>query len=613
MAVSSKGPPTKKKSSWFWTLVPMVVFGVSLQALCVQMDLPVGNLIRNLFASSKPAPVTPKYSSCGDLSKQLTVVVTVKDACSQLPGFVEALKPVVGRDTALILTYPNLKSCDPKSLGVDVDSWRSVRTIPLPPHSSPMKGWVEAAPMVDTKYSLLMHNDGYAIDDFFACELVNALEDKSNQSYVAAAPMLYESKADGSLAAHATQTRLRMANGVVRHDHSLARALNRGQDYGEGEQEDFLEDHGFLIQTDKITTIIDPSASYTLEYIDMILSLKSRDWKVLFVPTARLEFRIAEFSWRDVAYFMYKRSEATCHGTRDYLAAKWGAAFPNTGFWTYIKYTIVESHEYPESELAGLPWDQQAALFLGFFQLAGYNRYQMPNGGETSYVSLLQDLDTEKVTQLGTLKASRVTLRPEPREVRNATPAKDLLPTVENGWLPTIEADMPLEYLPFAVAELKWPQQSCDAVLGNGADADLLENKNVFPKHLCGVAAQHKDGCSCWINLPTFKSHSRTMTFLASVASLMKLPSRVTTYLEMVLGSSNKALPHVAGLKEEWTQQLNTTQFRVMTCGGAKTSTSPIDEPCDPISFHFDDASTVVHFSGRPATPNEIAAALRSL
>ena len=43
---------------------------------------------------------------------------------------------------------------------------------------------------------------------------------------------------------------------------------------------------------------------------------------------------------------MYKRSEATAHGTRDYLMAKWQANFPNTGFWTYIKYTIIEQHVY---------------------------------------------------------------------------------------------------------------------------------------------------------------------------------------------------------------------------------------------------------------------------
>ena len=52
--------------------------------------------------------------------------------------------------------------------------------------------------------------------------------------------------------------------------------------------------------------------------------------KVLFVPSARLEFRITEFSWRDIPYFMYKRSEITAHGTRDYLNAKWKVNFPNT-------------------------------------------------------------------------------------------------------------------------------------------------------------------------------------------------------------------------------------------------------------------------------------------
>ena len=64
---------------------------------------------------------------------------------------------------------------------------------------------------------------------------------------------------------------------------------------------------------------MDPHASYTLEYVDMIMNIRAHGWRALFVPTARLEFRITEFSWRDIPYFMYKRSERTCHGTRDYL------------------------------------------------------------------------------------------------------------------------------------------------------------------------------------------------------------------------------------------------------------------------------------------------------
>ena len=31
-------------------------------------------------------------------------------------------------------------------------------------------------PYVKTKYSLLLHNDGYALDSFFGCELVQALK-----------------------------------------------------------------------------------------------------------------------------------------------------------------------------------------------------------------------------------------------------------------------------------------------------------------------------------------------------------------------------------------------------------------------------------------------------
>lgn len=53
---------------------------------------------------------------------------------------------------------------------------------------------------------------------------------------------------------HCSQSNLRLVKddsdlGVtVHHDHSLRRALNRGNDFKEGEQSDFVEDHGFLIQ-----------------------------------------------------------------------------------------------------------------------------------------------------------------------------------------------------------------------------------------------------------------------------------------------------------------------------------------------------------------------------
>ena len=147
-------------------------------------------------------------------------------------------------------------SANVEGMEEELNTWNNVKRIPLPLRASPMSGWVEAVPYIDTKYSLLLHNDGYALDPFFACELVEALKARHNGNmtldtdepgvaaaaggdYVVAAPMLYESKADKSLAAHATQSNLRLVrdgpNGsvTVRHDHSVRRALNRGDDFGE--------------------------------------------------------------------------------------------------------------------------------------------------------------------------------------------------------------------------------------------------------------------------------------------------------------------------------------------------------------------------------------------
>ena len=54
---------------------------------------------------------------------------------------------------------------------------------------------------------LLVHR--YALDDHFLCELYRGLTDKQavEPAYAVSAPMLYESKHDGSFAAHATQVR----------------------------------------------------------------------------------------------------------------------------------------------------------------------------------------------------------------------------------------------------------------------------------------------------------------------------------------------------------------------------------------------------------------------
>ena len=411
--------------------------------------------------------------------------------------------------------------------------------------------------------------------------------------------MLYESKMDGSLAAHATQTNLRLVKDgspqgmTVHHDHSLRRALNRGFDFKEGDQTEFVEDHGFLIETDKIGRVIDPSASFTLEYLDMIMTIRASGWRALFVPTARLEFRITEFSWRDIPYFMYKRSEATAHGTRDYLKAKWQANFPNTGFWTFIKYTIVEQHVYGGKYVQGITstdrdvlttmkWKDQAALVFGFFQMAGYNRYDVSKGSNpqvVDFLDVLQRLDRGWTPHnKRPIISSRKLARPAIVKTRPAyvSHLDQILPYGKDS---RVEAEIEHEYLPFSLAKLTLG--SCDMV-----SAEM--------EGVCGLVVQESDGrCVCWINMPTFKSNSYLIRMLGKFAALVKVPSRVTTFVEMALSGSRNGSTHVLPLRS-----LEGASFSLATCDVG-------EEACN-TTFSFTRGSRLLLFRGAPATVQDV-------
>jgi len=118
-------------------------------------------------------------------------------ACSQAPGFIRSLERFAPPGVHLIYTFPNFESCANIDLKGVLARWKKVTLLPLPLRVSPMQGWVDAIPHIRTKYSYLVHNDGYALDSFFGCELLRGLEAHKlvNSSYALAAPMLYESKA----------------------------------------------------------------------------------------------------------------------------------------------------------------------------------------------------------------------------------------------------------------------------------------------------------------------------------------------------------------------------------------------------------------------------------
>lgn len=338
----------------------------------------------------------------------------------------------------------------------------------------------------------------------------------------------------------------------------------------------------------------------------MIMTIRANGWKALFVPTARLEFRITEFSWRDIPYFMYKRSEATAHGTRDYLMAKWQANFPNTGFWTYIKYTIVEQHVYgglhlPDDAYASktssrdvlttMRWKDQALLVFGFFQMAGFNRYALGRDADkrVDFLDVLQRLDKgwSPGQRAASIRASRKLERPT---ISKTNPAyvshlDEILPYGVGSHGP-VKAEIEHEYLPFSLAKL---------TLGSCAQM------NAEIEAVCGIVVQEADGsCVCWINMPTFKSNSLVVRVLGHLAALIKVPSRVTTFIEMALSGSRNGTEHVLPLRG-----YEGASFQLVACDIGETDCST--------SFSFAKDSKLVLFRGEPATVPSVQGALRAI
>lgn len=262
-------------------------------------------------------------------------------------------------------------------------------------------------------------------------------------------------------------------------------------------------------------------------------------------------------------------------GTRDYLKAKWQANFPNTGFWTYIKYTIVEQHVYSNS-LSELAWKDQAALVFGFFQMAGFNRYQTGKGGKSEkidFLDVLQRLDKGWVPKGGAVSAMRKLERPAVTKTRPSyvTHLEEILPYGEES---DIGCNFENEYMPFALAELRLA--SC---------AHLSEAANAT----CSIVVENPDSCSCWFNMPTFKTNSLLIRAIAKAAALVKIPSRVTTFVEMALSASRNGTDHAQPLRA-----VEGEAFRIFTCDVAQ-------EDCS-TSFSFTKESKLKLWRGAPPT-----------
>jgi len=486
------------------------IISLFILMLCTSIRPPaIYLIIRNMF-SYNVDNVIPKYKC--DTLNDVTVIVSIKDTCSQTPAFLNALQTITSKFTPIIFTYPNSTYCRHWHINA-LSHWSNVIILPLDSESAPMTGWIKAIPYINTNYSYLVHNDGYALDDSFLCELKNALV-YSDSSFIIAAPMLYENDNNGNLMAHATQESLQIQSSsnkygsTMFHEHSLYRALNRGADIKESEQTEFLEDHGFLIKTNYITKVVDPKASFTLEYLDMILNIRYIGKKVIFVPSARLEFRVTSFMWRDIPHFAYKRSEEIAHTTINYISNKWMVGVPNTGFWTYIKYTILEQHTF--TDIVNINQLDQLRIYLSFFHIAGFNRYSWNENNNITLpvaLNLLKDNQSIRFQLVRNINAKQYIQEP----VYNASRL------VKSGVSTLIE--LHYDYNPFMIVKFEYKCTDYN---------DLFRNT-------CNMILKHNGNCECWLNIPVFKQLGISATIIKNVLRTIKIPERVVTYFEMVL------------------------------------------------------------------------------
>ena len=346
-------------------------------------------LTRNLFTPGVPRAVEPRYPLVLDetLARDITVVVGTKDSVTPTHTQLAHLATALPLGVRVIYTYPEplfeeAEAYADKLRAAAGPLAKRLKLLPVSTFANPFAAWLKAAPFIKTKYTLLMHNDVFLLDDrgHFLSELHGALE--AEPEITVAAPQIYETEFEGLLTTHLFNTnlhlRLHPTTGVAMMSHEVDLVTGTSREPGDFAQRmnrNFLEDHVFLVRSEVVDrTFIDPDAAFTLEYVDLQLNMLLKNLTQLYVPTARAEFRLWEFGWQDVPYFVRRRSEEQARKTKQHLEGKWGVQFPNTGFCNFVKFSVIRHVDLDWTKLPPR-WVDQAGLVVSWFEMAGFNRH----------------------------------------------------------------------------------------------------------------------------------------------------------------------------------------------------------------------------------------------
>ena len=169
--------------------------------------------------------------------------------------------------------------------------------------------------------------------------------------------------------------------------------------------------------------------------------------------------------------------------TKQHLERKWGVQFPNTGFCNFVKFSIVRHVDLEWTELPSR-WIEQAALFVSWFEMVGFNRH-----GNSTLGSVVASLEAD--SQLGSFRAEGGFSR---------TSIRDLIPTAKvdpGDWVESgIGRLLHFQAVPMRLETRYQVEHMSLAVLRVPLNAPF-DRKRVAP--LCGMIVRSKEIDICWI------------------------------------------------------------------------------------------------------------------
>ena len=460
----------------------------------------IGRLLRNIFTGAHPPPLDPVHAACTelDLVSSVAVVISVKDTCTQAGDVLAHLATMLPLAMQVVYVYPNFLGCNRVSI---TSVFHNLTVIASNATSSPIDGFLLARAHLTTPYALLMHNDAYPMESPAICELYRALQ--SHPTHAFTVPQLYERAENGLTVPHGHHRNLHLRHWMggfrIAYDIDfdlLSRRLPR--DFkGETVQPDFMEDHAYLGRVDDFHQYIDGKASFTLEYIDSVLSMRMNGTSPWYVPTARFLFNVdaGSIKWQDVPYFVHKRSEETGLAVRAYLNSKWGVEFPNTGIWHYLRDVMLSNVSLHGTELPG-DTEGQAALFYSWFHSIGFNRY-----GNRTLVDVL-----------------------------HGTMPRGMLKIVRDAYVPTCEASATPPNLS-NILPINRRRRIINITLSEDSIPISIRVSHNCSPSACGMLVVRANVCDCY----TYVSPFRVQNYygLRAVMDAMKLPSRILRFVQM--------------------------------------------------------------------------------